>query len=168
MARLARAVLLVAAVAASGGSSSLVEPPPHLQGALPQRAAPVVNVRDFGAVADGKTDSSGAFRAALAHAATLSSPSARATVVVPGDADGRRYLVANVSLPSDVDVAGDAGAAILMPASALFALCMNASTALRGVDFVIVSPSPLSSPTRHPMPPTILPRRALPPMHSKR
>ena len=167
MARLARAVLLVAAVAASGGSSSLVDPP-HQQGAPAHRAAPVVSVRDFGAVADGKTDSSAAFRAALAHAATLSSPSARATVVVPGDAAGRRYLVANVSLPSGVDVAGDAGAAILMPASALFALCMNASTALRGVDFVIVSPSPLSSPTRHPMPPTILPRRALPPMHSKR
>ena len=118
MARLARAVLLVAAVAASGGSSSLVDPPQHQQGAPAHRAAPVVSVRDFGAVADGKTDSSAAFQAALAHAVTLSSPSARATVVVPGDAAGRRYLVANVSLPSGVDVAGDAGAAILMPASA--------------------------------------------------
>ena len=131
-------------------SSSSSPGPPHQQ---PLASSPVVSVRDFGAVADGKTDSSAAFRAALAHAATLSSPSARATVVVPGDAAGRRYLVANVSLPSGVDVAGDAGAAILMPASALFALCMNASTALRGLDFVIVSPSPLSSPTRHPMPP---------------
>ena len=158
MTRLARAVLFVAAVTASGGSSSPADPVGQHQPALPAaRAAalaPVVSVRDFGAVADGKTDSSAAFRAALAHAATLSSPSARATVVVPGDAAGRRYLVANVSLPSGVDVAGDAGAAILMPASALFALCMNASTALRGLDFVIVSPSPLI-PTH---PPPILPR----------
>eukprot|EP01047_Picozoa_sp_COSAG01_P053528 COSAG01_NODE_5748_length_4061_cov_8.928067_4_plen_423_part_00 len=132
-----RLVELAMAGCAAGGAAALSEREREVQ-----RQMPVVNVREFGAVADGTTDDSAAFRAALARAAHLSNPNARAIVIVPGIAGGR-YLVANVSLPADVDVVGrgTAVATILMPASALFALQMNSSTTLRNVHFDVVSSS---------------------------
>eukprot|EP01052_Picozoa_sp_SAG31_P010961 SAG31_NODE_610_length_13564_cov_3.189528_11_plen_91_part_00 len=59
-----------------------------------------------------------------------------ATVAVPRGS-GSPYVVANVSLPARIDVVGSA-TPILMPASAIFALRMNDSTELRGLDFTIV------------------------------
>lgn len=115
-----------------------------------------MNVCDFGAVADDSTDDSTAFRAALAHAATLSAPGTRVRVLVPGNAGGR-YLVANVTLPSDMEMIGqgDAAATILTPTSATFALRMNTSTTLRSLHFEIVRPDlarpPLTTSTVVPM-----------------
>ena len=115
----------------------------HAAGPSSAQPTATVNVCDFGAVADDTTDDSTAFRAALAHAVTLSSPDTRVKVVVPGDAGGR-YLVANVTLPSNVEMVGrgSAAATILTPASATFALRMNASTTLRNLHFVVVRPAP--------------------------
>jgi hypothetical protein len=104
-----------------------------------------INVRDYGAVGDGRTDDSDAFRKAL----LVASKAASATVSVPGPF---RFVVANISLSANVRLVGTVQAAIvedapgttgappgspviMMPASAVFAVQLNFSTSVKGIRF---------------------------------
>lgn len=110
-----------------------------------------IDVRNYGAVGDGTTDDSAAFEKAFAAASKAISP---ATVFVPGPF---RYVIANVSLPTNSTLTGhpagiqhapvgeeadslDAGApdgapVIVMHGSAAFAIQVNSSTALSAIRF---------------------------------